>query len=654
MNDPKPERPRALITGAAGLVASKIVDKLADHYELVLTDLKGEEGSTIEPLDLLDYDGVEQAMAGIDVVLHLAIAKASDLGALNDIEFADETIRANIIATQHVLEAAAVTGVSRVLLVTSQMASVGWPFRPRVGTDLAPRPADLYGATKLFCEQLGELYARTRQLPVACLRVGGPWPCGTAAFDVRKMKSRSARSVLVHFDDIYRCIECALSARNVLYSVTDCLSCTDLNGKVTPPNLIGFEPSWYFDENGARELESAHTGPSSRRPRIAAIVTGFHKGSHADVILSRWFSSFPADKEWGWSGAKTDLSGAYLDQRRDNDIGVEFFRDNGVPLHDTVRGALTLGTDKLAVDGVILIGEHGDYPLNEIGQKLYPRKELFDRIVEVFRESGRAVPVFNDKHLSWNEEWAKEMCETAWELRFLLFAGSSIPLCPLTPDIQIPAGEFVKEAVVLFYGPDESYGFHSLEFAQAILETQSGGRSGMLATTAWCGDEVWEQMEAGTWSEELFQRALTAVDPASGQIIAGDYRENIRKNKKILSAFLLEYNRGVTVTHINMTGHLETWAIAMRLSNGEILSAYPTVHDAELFYPHFAALSNLIQETFLAGRAPHNLQRSLSTTVGVAAFMRALVMPGEKGFVQEYTPPYDDGPCWRVGRTHRR
>ncbi len=653
MNDPKPERPRALITGAAGLFASKIVDKLADHYELVLTDLKGEEGSTIEPLDLLDYDGVEQAMAGIHVVLHLAIAKASDLGALNDIEFADETIRANIIATQHVLEAAAVTGVSRVLLFTSQMASVGWPSRPRVGTDLAPRPADLYGATKLFCEQLGELYARTRQLPVACLRVGEPWPRGTA-FDARKMKSRSGRSVLVHFDDVYRCIECALSARNVLYSVTDCLSCTDLNGKGIPPNLIGFEPTWYFDESGARELESAHTEPSSRRPRIAAIVTGFHKGSHADVILSRWFASFPADKEWGWSGAKTELSGAYLDQRRDNDIGVEFFRDNSVPLHDTVRGALTLGTDKLAVDGVILIGEHGDYPLNEIGQQLYPRKELFDRIVEVFRESGRAVPVFNDKHLSWNEELAKEMCETAWELRFLLFAGSSIPLCPLTPDIQIPAGEFVKEAVVLFYGPDESYGFHSLEFAQAIFETQSGGRSGALATTAWCGDDVWEQMEAGTWSEELFQKALAAVDPASGQIMTGDYRENTAKNDKTLAAFLLEYYNGMAVTHINMTGHLETWAIAMRLSNGEILAAYPTVHDAELFYPHFAALSNLIQETILAGRAPQNLQRSLTTTMGVAAFMRALVTPGEKVFAQEPTPPYDDGPCQRVRRKHRR
>jgi dTDP-4-dehydrorhamnose reductase len=652
MNDPRTVRPRALITGAAGLFASKIVDKLGKHYDLVLTDLKGKKGSPIAPLNLLDYQAVKQVMEGIDVVLHLAIAKAADLEALSDSEYADESIRANIIATQHVLEAAAVQGVSRVLLFCSQMASVGWPGRPCVGTDLPPRPADLYGATKLFCEQLGELYARMNQLPVACLRVGEPWPRGFES-DAWKMKSRNGRAVLVHFDDIYRCIECALSARNVLYSVTDCLSYTDLNGKELPPNPIGYEPTWYFDENGATELESNHTGSISKRLRIAAIITCFHKGSHADVILRRWFESFPADEEWGWSGPKTELSGAYLDQREDNDIGVEFFQTNNVPLHDTVTDALTLGTGKLAVDGVILIGEHGNYPINEIGQQLYPRKELFDRIVDVFRDSGRAVPIFNDKHLSWNEEWAHEMCATAWDLRFLLFAGSSIPLCPLTPEIQIPEGEFVEEAVVLFYGPDESYGFHSLEFAQAILDGQQGAKFGMHATTAWCGDEVWEQMEAGTWSKELFDRALAAVDPASGQIEPGNYRENIRKNEKQLSAFQLKYFWGPTLTHINMTGHLETWAIGMRLTNGEILAAYPTVLDAEFFHPHFAALSNMIQETFLTGRAPHYLQRSLCTTLSVAEFMRALATPGEEIFMRGPFVSYDGGACYRNPRKLR-
>ena len=81
------------------------------------------------------------------------------------------------------------------------------------------------------------------------------------------------------------------------------------------------------------------------------------------------------------------------------------------------------------MDGVLLIGEHGDYADNEIGQKLYPRKELFDKIVDVFRTSNRSVPVFCDKHLSWNFDWALEMDRTAREMGFLLLAGSSIPHC---------------------------------------------------------------------------------------------------------------------------------------------------------------------------------------------------------------------------------
>ena len=53
---------------------------------------------------------------------------------------------------------------------------------------------------------------------------------------------------------------------------------------------------------------------------------------------------------------------------------------------------------------MLLIGEHGDYPYNDKGQKLYPRYELFQKIVEVFKKSDRSVPVFNDKHLSYDRK----------------------------------------------------------------------------------------------------------------------------------------------------------------------------------------------------------------------------------------------------------
>ena len=42
------------------------------------------------------------------------------------------------------------------------------------------------------------------------------------------------------------------------------------------------------------------------------------------------------------------------------------------------------GGSKLAVDGVLIIGEHGKYPRNEKGQMLYPRYEFFKQVVKVF------------------------------------------------------------------------------------------------------------------------------------------------------------------------------------------------------------------------------------------------------------------------------
>ena len=67
---------------------------------------------------------------------------------------------------------------------------------------------------------------------------------------------------------------------------------------------------------------------------------------------------------------------------------------------------------------MVLVGEHGRYPRNEKGQTKYPRYEFFQQIVKVFRASGRSVPVFNDKHLSWNWEWAKEMYDTSRSMGF--------------------------------------------------------------------------------------------------------------------------------------------------------------------------------------------------------------------------------------------
>src|SRR5262249_52575952 len=146
------------------------------------------------------------------------------------------------------------------------------------------------------------------------------------------------------------------------------------------------------------------------------------------------------------------IAGMHVEQQKDGDLSRELSRKHGFTLYPDVAGALTLGGDKLAVDGVLLIGEHGDYPYNDKGQKLYPRYELFGKVVDVFRASGRGVPVFCDKHLSYDRKKAREMVETARKVGFPLMAGSSLPVTWRRPELELPLGVKTEEALVASRG----------------------------------------------------------------------------------------------------------------------------------------------------------------------------------------------------------
>ena len=163
------------------------------------------------------------------------------------------------------------------------------------------------------------------------------------------------------------------------------------------------------------------------RPKIAAVVTEYRRYSHAQHILDRYLFGY------GWNSRHhhppMDLVALYTDQQPKSDLSRKRARMfPSMKIYPSIAETLTRGGEKLAVDGVLLIGEHGQYPKNEKGQRLYPRYEFFKQIVDVYRDSGRTAPVFNDKHLSWKWEWAREMVDTSREMDFALMAGPTL-LC---------------------------------------------------------------------------------------------------------------------------------------------------------------------------------------------------------------------------------
>ncbi|MDQ2623014.1 MAG: hypothetical protein M3Y45_08265, partial [Actinomycetota bacterium] len=207
------------------------------------------------------------------------------------------------------------------------------------------------------------------------------------------------------------------------------------------------------------------------RPRIAALASTYFYLSHAYHIVGRFLDGFPVydggpgrTAEQNLHQPPFEIASLYIEQVDDAiDLGRARARADGVRLSPTIADALTLGTGKLAVDGVLLIAEHGDYPLNDRLQKLYPRAAYFQQVLDVFRTSGRVAPVFIDKHLSYSRVEAQQMLDQAKALNVPLMAGSSLPITWRVPELEIPLGRPIREVVVASRGNLEIFGFHALE-----------------------------------------------------------------------------------------------------------------------------------------------------------------------------------------------
>ena len=250
---------------------------------------------------------------------------------------------------------------------------------------------------------------------------------------------------------------------------------------------------------------------STHRPRIAAISTVIwkDKASHARTIFGKYLFGFNEDGKD--PRPQSEVVSLYTHQTPPDDISREWSQQTGIPWFRTIHEALTLGTDELAVDGVMLVAEHGDYEFNDKEQKLYPRFELFLQIADTFRRTGRSVPVFNDKHLSYRWTNAKRMVELSKELDFPFMAGSSLPVNYRYPEIEFPQGARTQHGVVVAPGPIDSYGFHMLEAVQCLIERRAGGETGVAAVQCLEGEAIWSFLESTPWAQKLFDAARSCT-----------------------------------------------------------------------------------------------------------------------------------------------
>lgn len=360
---------------------------------------------------------------------------------------------------------------------------------------------------------------------------------------------------------------------------------------------------------------------AARKPRIGVVANIYKAHLHTQHIVDRILDGY----NFGgvFHHPQLEVVSIFVEQRGEGDLVPERAeRHPEMKVYPTVWQALTCGTDKLAVDGVIYIGEQGGYPRNEKGQTEYPRYRFFEEIVNVFRVSGRSVPVYVDKHLSWNWTWAKDMYDTSRKMGFPLMAGSSLPVTWRIPSIDMPLGVIVREAMCVAFGGLDSYDIHALETIQCMVERRKGGETGVAWLQAYRDESFWKAHEQGVWSQALFKACLcrshtltpsrptfTDVYPTLAELktmvpdpIAYHYlhSDGTRCTMMLMNGLVIDFNFAASIE-----GRPHPLSTTMYLSRKD---------ESATLESYFDPLAHYIEQMMLTREEPYPVERTLLTT----------------------------------------
>jgi uronate dehydrogenase len=237
-----------LVTGSAGAVGRPVCRELLGRGHAVrgLDLVPTPDLDDCVVADIAEPEPVAEAMRGVEAVVHLAAEP-------NDAPFAAKLVGPNVVGLHNVMSAAREAGVRRVVLASSMMVVLYGPKRGRPARVDEAYPADHYALTKLWAEQMGEMYARCHGLSVIALRL--TWmvrnPDGA-----RRLRQTDRRDLYVSSLDAGRAFASAVEATGIEFAVVyaggpDCGANFDLE---PARRLLGFEPRDHWPEGLGFEL----------------------------------------------------------------------------------------------------------------------------------------------------------------------------------------------------------------------------------------------------------------------------------------------------------------------------------------------------------------------------------------------------------------
>jgi nucleoside-diphosphate-sugar epimerase len=230
-----------LVTGSAGRIGQAAVRELKTRGHFVrgldLVPTPGADESVVG--NITDADAVRRAAVGTWGLIHLAATPDDD-------DFLTKLLPNNIVGVYHVLEAARLAGVRRLVLASS--GQVVWWQRFTgplpIGADVQPTPRGWYAATKLFQEAAGRAYAEAHGLSVIVVRLG--WCPRTPEHVAELARTPWGQDVYLSPGDAGRFFACAIEAPGdirfaVLYACSRPVR-QEVYDSRPAQELIGYEP----------------------------------------------------------------------------------------------------------------------------------------------------------------------------------------------------------------------------------------------------------------------------------------------------------------------------------------------------------------------------------------------------------------------------
>ncbi len=372
---------------------------------------------------------------------------------------------------------------------------------------------------------------------------------------------------------------------------------------------------------------------SSTFKRIAAVVTVYRKNSHADVLVGKILEGWKQD---GGVGPSLKLVSMYVDQIGSDDLSMGLSKKHGFRLCKTIRESIELDTGNVSVDGVLSVGEHGNYPVNPLGQHLYPRRRFFSEITQVFEDRGRVVPVFNDKHPGPELQDAVWMAERARALKIPWMAGSSLTVGERTPDVTLPFGSSLQSCIAVGYSGLDIYGFHTLDFLQCIVERRVTKHQGVERVHGLPLSMLRSFLNNNHIDQELLHLTLASSGTSLDRILAD--AQSLDSNQHAL--FVIRYLDGLVVPVLMLDSYAKSISIGWRDGANKLLVTRAE-EKPEPRYPHFAYLLKGIEQMIYTGKPAYPVERTLIAAGILDRGLRSLQLGREQETPElqiDYTP----------------